>query len=68
MHQEQTRATQSSSDLHRTDVIYSSSHTWDLFIIIDRRPGGEMGFIHQTRSSTTNVIALKNTEIHPVPG
>ena len=63
MHQEQTRATQSSSDLHRTDVIYSSSHIWDLFIIIDRRPGGEMGFIHQTRSSTTDVIALKNIEI-----
>ena len=68
MHQEQTRATQSTSDLHRPEVIYSSCHTWDLFIIIDRRPGGEMGFIHQTRSSTTNVIALKNIEIHRAAG
>ena len=58
------------SDLHCTDVIYSSSHTWDLFII-DRRPagpGGEVGFIHETWSSTINFVALKIIEIHPVAG
>ena len=44
---------------HLTLEIYSSSR---------RPPGGEVGFIHETRRPTTNVIALKNTEIHPVAG
>ena len=54
--------------LYRTDAIYSSSHTWDLFIIIDPDRGGEGGFIHEARSSATNFIVLNNIEIRGVAG